>query len=68
MHFSFTITALLAATIMPLIVLGAPIPCDDDIRDEILLGELDASYCCPYGVCVQVGDANKNIQGGRMNR
>jgi len=39
------------------------------IRDQVLNGEINASECCSYGVCIQVGDiANRNIEGGRMKR
>lgn len=37
-------------------------------RDQVLNKQLDSSNCCPYGVCIQVGDANRNIEGGVMKR
>merc|ERR1711964_139547 len=38
---------------------NSKVPCTDRIRDQVLMGQLDPSACCSYGVCK--GDVN--IQG-----
>ncbi|KAI6711391.1 hypothetical protein JHW43_006104 [Diplocarpon mali] len=37
-----------------------PVPCPDSKIDMILVGQLDPSACCSYGICK--GDVN--VQGG----
>jgi len=65
MHFAsseiiaLAIVLVLGATSL---VKATPLPCSDAVIDLILVGELDSSACCSYGVCK--GDVN--VQGGRV--
>ncbi|TVY59085.1 hypothetical protein LCER1_G000680 [Lachnellula cervina] len=54
MHFSTS--SLLALSVLALstfsLVSASPIPCPDEIRDQVLQGTLQPSACCTgYGTC-----------------
>ncbi|KAG4419555.1 hypothetical protein IFR04_007349 [Cadophora malorum] len=53
------VTLAIALLGMSSMVAATPVPCTDRIRDQVLMGQLDPSACCSYGVCK--GDVN--IQG-----